>query len=72
MTHLEFTPEEWLEKLAALVPPPKSHLVPWGGVFAPSSPYRKKITLKPEIKRGFQFQEISADADKAATNKSWF
>lgn len=55
VTHLEFTPEEWLEKLAALVLPPPSHLVRWGGVFAPNSEYRKKIILKPEVKKGFQF-----------------
>jgi hypothetical protein len=55
-THLLFTPSEFIEKLSALIPPPKSHLVRWAGVFAPNSPYRKKITLKPEIKKGFQFK----------------
>gem|GEM_PF-2540620 len=28
-THLLFTPGEFIEKLTALIPPPKSHLVRW-------------------------------------------
>ena len=44
-THLLFSPEEWLEKLVALIPPPKSHLVRWSGVFAPSSPLRREVVL---------------------------
>ena len=43
-----FTPSEFLEKLAAIIPPRKSHLVRWGGVFAPNSPYRKEITLNDD------------------------
>ena len=68
-THLLFTLSEFLEKLVAIIPPPKSHLVRWGGVLAPNSPLRKKITLKPEKKKGFQFQ----DEDEAPTfkNSSW-
>ncbi len=67
-THLLFTPCEFIEKLAALIPPPRSHLVRWGGVFAPNSPYRKEITLKPEIKKGFQFGE---DGEKTYKNLTW-
>jgi hypothetical protein len=76
-THLLFTPGEFLEKLAALVPPPKRHLVRWGGVFAPNSPYRKEITLKPHVKKGFQ-SEVAACADDQdsandtrSKNRSW-
>ena len=56
-SHLLFTPGEFIEKLAALIPPPRSHLVRWAGVLAPNSPYRKEITLKPEAKKGFDFDE---------------
>ena len=56
-SHLLFTPEEFLEKLSALIPPPRSHLVRWGGCFAPNSKVRKAITLRPEKKKGFQFKE---------------
>ena len=52
---LLFTKEEFLEKLAALIPPPKTHLVKWSGVFRSNSPIRSKIVLRPEIKKGFQF-----------------
>ncbi len=30
-SHLVLTPSEFLEKLAAIVPPPRAHLVKWGG-----------------------------------------
>jgi hypothetical protein len=36
-THLIFEPLELLEKLAALVPPPRFHLVRYHGVLAPSA-----------------------------------
>jgi len=68
-THLLFTFSEFIEKLMALVPPPKSHLVRWGGVFAPNSPVRKQITLKPNVKKGFQFAE--EQEPKVFKNHSW-
>jgi hypothetical protein len=68
-THLLFTPGEFIEKLVALVPPPKSHLVRWGGVFAPNSPYRKEIILNPSAKKGFQFTD--AEDEKPIKNYRW-
>ena len=55
-THLLFTPGEFIEKLMALTPPRKSHLVRWSGVLAPNAPFRAEITLRPEVKKGFQFR----------------
>jgi len=69
-THLLFTPCEFLEKLSALVPPPRSHLVRWAGVFAPASPMRKLIVLNPEVKKGFQFGEEDEKEGKKK-NHSW-
>lgn len=69
-THLLFTFSEFIEKLMALVPPPKSHLVRWGGVFAPNSSVRKQITLKPHIKKGFQFDE-EEEEPKVYKNQTW-
>jgi hypothetical protein len=66
-SHLLFTPHEFLEKLAAIIPPPKSHLVRWGGVFAANSPLRKKIVLKPEEKKGFDFD----GSERKRLNKTW-
>jgi hypothetical protein len=51
-SHLLFTPRELIKKLSAIIPPPKSHLVNWSGVFAPGSPYRKIEVLKPDEKKG--------------------
>jgi hypothetical protein len=55
----------------ALVPPPRSHLVRWAGVFAPNSPNRKDITLRPEIKKGFQFSNDDDGAEKTRTFKNY-
>ncbi len=54
-THLLFTPSEFIEKLCALIPPSKLHLVKWSGVFAPNHPLRSQIILKPQNKRGMDF-----------------
>ena len=42
-THVLFEPLELMEKLAALVPPPRFNLVRYSGIFAPASPWRSKI-----------------------------
>ena len=70
-SHLLFTPGEFIEKLAALIPPPKTHQVRWAGVFAPNSPYRKEITLKPEAKKGFDFTEMEGGSGKRRKNYTW-
>ena len=70
-THLVFIPSEFIEKLVALIPPPRSHLVRWSGVFAPNSPYRKDITLRPDIKKGFQFASDTEEAEQAGKFKNY-
>lgn len=73
-THILLSFSEFIEKLVALIPPPKSHLVRWAGVFAPNSPLRKKIILKPEKKKGFQFREAEQDEatnTRVYKNHSW-
>jgi hypothetical protein len=48
-TQVIYEPLEFMEKLAALVPPPRFNLVRYSGVLAPSSGLRKKIIpIKPE------------------------
>ncbi len=42
-SHVLLTPVEFLEKLAALVPPPQSHLLSYHGVLAPNSRARRKV-----------------------------
>jgi hypothetical protein len=70
-THLVFTPSEFIEKLMAIIPLPRGHLVRWAGVFAPNSPYRKDITIRPEIKKGFQFSNDDDGAEKTRTFKNY-
>ena len=78
-SHLLFTKSEFIERLAALIPPPRTHLVRWSGFFAPKSPLRKLITLKPKIKKGFQFKPCSHDSkegedgskEKSLSRSSW-
>lgn len=42
-TELLFEPLEFMEKLAALVPPPKAHLVRYHGVLAPNARARRQV-----------------------------
>ena len=44
----------------------------WSGVSAPHSPYRREITLHPEVKKGFQFRDDDDDSDaKPRRNYTW-
>ena len=45
-THLRFTPEQFIEKLIALVPPPRANLARYHGVFAPNASLRSKVVIK--------------------------
>lgn len=65
-THFLFTPEEFVEKLCALIPPPRTHMTRWAGVFAPASPLRSKVILNPGTKKGFDFQ-----SDETTKNSTW-
>ncbi len=42
-THVLFEPLELVEKLAALVPPPRFNLARYSGIFAPSSRWRAQV-----------------------------
>ena len=42
-THILFTPEDFLARLTALVPRPRSNLTRYHGVFAPNSPFRRAV-----------------------------
>jgi hypothetical protein len=42
-THVIFEPEDFMARLAALVPKPRAHLTRYHGVFAPASPERARI-----------------------------
>jgi ferredoxin len=42
-THILFAPQDFVARLAALVPRPRANLTRYHGVFAPNSPFRKAI-----------------------------
>jgi len=48
-THIVMEPLEMLEKLAALVPAPKAHLVRYSGLLAPAAKWRSRIVPESAI-----------------------
>ena len=51
-THtLVFEPQEFIEKLAALVPPPRAHLVSYHGVFGPNAVWQSEIVPRQTTTR---------------------
>ena len=46
-THMLFSPEDWLARLAALVPRPRAHLTRYHGVFAPNCRLRARVVPSP-------------------------
>jgi hypothetical protein len=55
-TGVSMTYSEFIEKLMALIPPPRRSLTRWNGIFAPASRMRREIAPKPEARKGFAFQ----------------
>jgi hypothetical protein len=46
-THVLFSPQDFIARLAALVPRPRINLTRYHGVFAPNSPMRRAIVPAP-------------------------
>ena len=42
-TELRLKPEDFLDKIAQLIPPPRKHRHHYHGVLAPNSPFRKNV-----------------------------
>lgn len=45
-TALILTPDEFLDRIVALIPPPRKHRHRYFGVFAPNSPWRKRVIAR--------------------------
>ena len=69
-SHLLFSPREFIEKLSAIIPPRKKNLVKWSGIFAPNSPCRSRIVLKPGEKKGQQVKGGCTD-DSPIKKSRW-
>jgi len=48
-THVLFEPEDFIARLAALVPRPRAHLVRYHGLFAPNARERAGIVSRPKV-----------------------
>ena len=48
-THLLLSPLEWIEKLAALIPPPRLNLVRYHGILAPNARDRRQVVPGPPV-----------------------
>ncbi len=46
-THVLFEPEDFIARLAALVPRPRAHLVRYHGLFAPRARHRQLVVARP-------------------------
>lgn len=64
-SHIVYSPLEFLEKLVALIPPFRSHLLRYSGVFGPHSKLRSRVIPQPAIEVG----EVSADAQAQDSDK---
>ena len=49
---VQFTPLEFVEKLVALVPPPRVHQIRYHGVFAPNHSWRAVVVPKGRVESG--------------------
>jgi hypothetical protein len=63
-THVVFTPQELVEKLAALIPPPRFHLVRYHGVLGPCASGRDRIVPAEE---GARLPQSPSNLESAST-----
>jgi hypothetical protein len=60
-----FTPQVFLERLAALIPPPRAHLVTYHGVLAPGAALRDLVVPSPP-RRKLRPEDHSSQDDPLA------
>jgi hypothetical protein len=65
-TQCLFEPLDFLARLAALIPRPRSHLVRYHGVFAPNARHRALLVEKPRVRIPSATEEPKARASRAA------
>ena len=69
-THIVMEPLEFMERLAALVPRPRLHLIRFHGVLAPNAKLRSKIVPAPP-ERATETSSDNAHAQGAPARMSW-
>ena len=66
--HVIFEPEDFMARLAALVPKPRAHLTRYHGVFAPASPDRARVVPRTRAAAAWEHGQASAtDRHRALT-----
>jgi hypothetical protein len=65
-THCLFEPLDFLARLAALVPRPRTHLIRYHGVFAPNARHRTVLVAKAPVRTPSRSDEPEAHASRAA------
>lgn len=68
-THIVFTPLEFIEKLSALVPKPRVHLIRYAGAFARHAKIRPDVLVKARMGEAAT-QVMPSDEPKAPNEKS--
>lgn len=63
---LHLTPQKLIDRMAALVPPPRTHRHRYFGVLAPNSPLRAKVTAMAQAQLT---QPAASHADPATTGE---
>ena len=62
-----FSPTELIEKLAAIIPPPRFHQLRYHGILAPNAKYRSQVVpKKPDPE-----EEISLPLPSTSAKRSW-
>ena len=69
-THIVMEPLEFMERLAALVPRPRLHLIRFHGVLAPNAKLRSRIVPAP-AERATESLNENAHAQGAPARMSW-
>ena len=69
-THIVMAPLEFMQRLAALVPRPRLHLIRFHGVLAPNAKLRSKIVPAP-AERATETSSEDAHAQGAPARMSW-
>lgn len=70
-THVVFQPLELVEKLAAIVPPPRVHMIRYHGVLAPRAGCRREIVGAGNAKRKNRDEIDDSESDCAHTPRRW-
>lgn len=74
-THIVFEPMELIERLAALIPPPRMHQQTYHGVLAPGSSWRDEVVVGKQAKgcagEGGEGADAREEADRPAHRYLW-